>query len=185
LKPYQESMTDFRREVDYDGLKVSMESDRKDDFFFTGEEPEFRVIIHNGADVRRVGRLLLTWNLVGEYANETTFRPVDIDVDPKSTKRYGIPREWFSNPGRAAYRIWLLGKPEVVATIPLDQVGARIQATPFQHPLAAFNIVDKGTYDSDREEKHRLQRHADVSLYFSTGAVVIATMVAGVLAYTH
>jgi hypothetical protein len=176
-------MTDFRGEVNYDSLKVSMESDRTDQFFFTGEEPEFRIAVRNDGTVRRVGRLLLTWDLVGEYAKETTYRLVDIDIAAGAVEKYKIDQEWFSSPGRAAYRLWLIGKPEVVATIPVDQLGARMQAAPFQHPLAAFNIVDKGTHESEKEDKNRLQRHADVSLYFSTGAVVIATIVAGVLAY--
>jgi hypothetical protein len=98
-------MADIRGGVDYDGLFVSMECDRKDAFFFTGEEPGFKLTVRNPTPVRWAGRVLLTWNLVDEYAQDTTLRPVNIDVAAGKTEIYIISRGWFSIQGRAAYRV--------------------------------------------------------------------------------
>ncbi len=154
-------MTNVRDAVEYYGLRVRMEKtgDPEREFFLTGETPTFVLVIENPQDRPRSGGLPLVWQLVTPFGQVmTTDRAMRFDCPPHEERRYPIQPEWLESPGYASYRLYLLFEPEALT----GPIKVPPGATPGQHPLVTYEVVDKARHIED-ERRDAVQKRTQVT----------------------
>jgi hypothetical protein len=179
-------MTAIRSALEWDELEIraEIEKGKTADVYFAGEEVHWKIVVRNKGDVRRVGRLCLSWELYGTGPAIISKRAIDIDVPPGTPVSYPVESEWIPSPGEVVHRLWRVGgKVEVAAVMTEHQLNEAIgSVTTPQDPLVSYAAVDKGSHDAEEARLRQVHRDATRATLLAAAAIFVAPLVTALIA---
>lgn len=169
-------MTDFREPpIDFHGLKISIFTEELKPFYLTGEKPLFKVRVYNPGTDKIDGYITIVWKL----NNLSNIHKISIDIPPRETREYELPREWCFAEGTSRYYIQDLGDPGSRYD---EETEKKLLEKKEIHPLCGYYVYDREIYGYEKKEHEERLRHdhdmhqytRDLKLY--TIVILIFTM---------
>ena len=164
-------MVTLREQIEYEGLKVSIEPTVEKPFYLTGEISSFSVVVENPTNQERHGKLAFSWSL-GEV---TSYRIITFEVQPLSTSKCKLMPEWLYREGTAIYNLIHMDRPPENYSTEADMLRLSWEHRGHVDPLCSYYVRDKDLHLYEEKYRKAMRSFPIITIILTIVNLVIVT----------